>query len=147
MLRRILLSPTKKKRRRRRTTSKSVDWEPARDIKTRVDLLVKSLDLNWINAGNVYCVRSNNSRARAYARIWGMGKVWQITMNLPASYCIEVLSEKFDHLPQKKRDEILLHELAHIPMNFSGSLLPHTHGKGGFHDKLERMIAKYNRVL
>lgn len=133
--------------RRKVTSSKKVDWVNARDIKKRVDNLIKNLNLDWINPEHVHCVRSENSRARAYARIWGMGRVWQETLGLPPKYCIEVLSENFDHLSEDKQDEVLIHELAHIPKTFTGALLPHTHkGKGNFHDKLKTMIAAYKKL-
>lgn len=135
------------RRRSHSKTSKKVDWVNARDIKKRVDYLVETLDLDWITPEHVHCVRSENSRARAYARIWGMGRVWQESLGIPPKYCIEVLSENFDHLPTAQQDEVLLHELAHIPKSFTGALLPHTHkGKGNFHDKLKTMIAAYKKL-
>lgn len=112
----------------------------ARDLKA----LVKSVDLDWVDLNRVYCLRSRNSTARAYARIWGMGRIWQETLGIPAVYCIEVISEKYDELPKDKQIEVLFHELAHIPRNFSGALLPHTrHHKGSFHDKLRSFLTAY----
>lgn len=133
-------------KRRHKKTYKKVDWVNARDIKKRVEFLVDKLKIDWVDTKSVHCVRSENSTARAYARIWGMGRVWQEALNIGPKYCIEVLSENFDNLPKSKQDEVLLHEIAHIPKNFTGALLPHTHGKGSFHDKLKRMIAEYNKL-
>ncbi|OGM71133.1 hypothetical protein A2897_02840 [Candidatus Woesebacteria bacterium RIFCSPLOWO2_01_FULL_44_24b] len=131
---------------RRRRAYKPVSWEKAEDVKKELTNLVKSVDLNWIDLDKVYCVRSTYSTARAYARIWGMGRIWQETLGIPASYCIEVISEKFDPLPKHKQVEVLFHELAHIPKNFSGALLPHTrHHKGSFHDKLRSFLAAYKQ--
>lgn len=59
------------------------------------------------------------------------------------AYVIEVISERFDRLGEKEKDEVILHELAHIPRNFSGSLMAHSHAKGAFHDKLGVFIHKY----
>lgn len=129
----------------RKKNQNPVDWQPADDIKAEITILVNKLGLSWVNLDRVYCVRSNNSSARAYARIWGMSRIWQETLKIPPSYCIEVLSEKYDHLPQRKRAEILLHEIAHIPKNFSGALVPHNHSKGGFHDKLKLFLAAYKK--
>lgn len=131
---------------RRKKKSTRVDWQPAPDIYTRLNQLVHTLELEWINPQKLYAVRSNGSTARAYARIWGMGKIWQVAAGLPAVYCIEVVSHYFDKLPQKEQDKVLLHELAHIPKNFSGALVAHTHSKGGFHDKLKTMLASYDRI-
>jgi len=126
---------------------KKVYWEKAPDIEERIHFLVNELELEWIDTKRVHCFRSNNSKARAYARIWGFGQIWQMALDTKPRYCLEVLGEQFDHLPTKKQDTILLHELAHVPKTFSGALTPHTRrGKGSFHDKLERFITAYKRL-
>ncbi|OGM29800.1 hypothetical protein A2801_00155 [Candidatus Woesebacteria bacterium RIFCSPHIGHO2_01_FULL_41_10] len=126
--------------------SSKVLWIDAPDIKARIEHLVEKASIDWVHTERIACVRSGNSSARAYARIWGLNQVWQQVLDVPSYYCIEVLSEKFDHLPEHHKDEILLHELAHIPRTFSGALTPHTRrGKGSFHDKLKQMIAAYAR--
>ena len=137
-------------RRARKSTSSSsrVNWERAQDIEGRINFLVTRLDLFWIDKSRVHCFRSRNSQARAYARIWGFSKIWQLALQVKPSYCLEVLGENYDNLSPKEKDKVLLHELAHIPRNFSGALLPHTkRGKGSFHDRLEGMIHLYNKVV
>ena len=125
---------------RRKKSSKSVLWEKADDINKRVEKLLKLSELPF-NIENITTLRSYSSKARAYARIWGLTKVWQLSLGIPAHYIIEVLSEKFDGLSDEKKDEVLLHELAHIPNNFSGSLIPHIRrGKRNFHGKVDRLI-------
>lgn len=127
-----------------RRLRKPVVWEKAPDVEEVLVDLVKQVNLDWVDMDRVYCLRSRNSTARAYARIWGMGRIWQETLGIPASYCIEVISEKFDRLPKHKQIEVLFHELAHIPRNFSGALLPHTrHHRGSFHDKLRGFLNAY----
>lgn len=123
----------------------SVDWKKAPDIKKRILHLKKVLELSWLNTKQVHCVRSNYSSARAYARIWGLSKVWQLVLKTEPAYVIEVLSEKFDHLNDKEKDKVLLHEISHIPKNFSGSLLPHIRrrGKRNFHDRVEELLSQY----
>ncbi|KKQ43123.1 MAG: Metallopeptidase-like protein [Microgenomates group bacterium GW2011_GWC1_37_8] len=127
--------------------SRKIEWTNAPDIKKRVIHLVREIDLNWINTSGMYFIRSNYSSSRAYARIWGLSKVWQMTLKQDPAYIIEVLSEKFDKLNDKEKDRVLLHELAHIPKNFSGSLLPHIRrrGKRNFHDRVEELFAQYLR--
>lgn len=132
------------------TKSKSngrVDWQDAPDIKKRVSELTEKLELHWINTRNLHCFRSENSTSKAYARIWGLSRVWQKALDAEPAYVIEVLSEKFDSLPQEKQDNILLHELTHIPKNFSGSLLPHIRKKGkrNFEDRVRKLIQAYSR--
>lgn len=132
---------------KRKTKSRQkIEWYPASDIEARIKHLVTSINLDWVDLENLHCVRSENANTRAYARIWGLGRIWQQALGVKAAYVLEVISEKYDKLPGDKKDEVLLHELAHIPKNFSGSLMPHTRrGPGSFHDKLHGMISAYNR--
>ena len=128
---------------------RKVDWTKDGGIKKRVVALVKNLDLHWIKTSRIYCFRSSNSTSRAYARIWGLSKVWQLSLDCGPAYAIEVLSQHFDKLPAREQDKVLLHELAHIPKNFSGSLLPHirTRGKRNFHSRVEELISQYSRNI
>ncbi len=131
---------------KRTKSQKRVDWNNAPDIKKRVDKIVKTLSLHWIKPSRIYCYRSNNSKARAYARIWGMSKIWQLALEEEPAYVIEVLSEKFDSLSDDKQDNILIHEIAHIPKNFSGSLLPHVkkRGKRNFDDRVRQLVRQHD---
>ena len=52
-----------------------------------------------------------------------------MALKIEAHYVIEVLSEKFDKLNYDDQTKVLIHELMHIPKNFSGALLPHR-GRG-----------------
>jgi len=102
-----------------------MEWFLASDIQKRIKELALSLGFSHVDPRRVFCFRSFGSRSRARARIWSFPRIWQKALKTKPSYCIEVLSEKFDHLAQKDRDKILIHELLHIPKNFSGSLLSH----------------------
>ncbi len=134
----IKLSDKKKKRKKR--SSNAVAWEKATDVREQLRKMI-SLSLLPFDIKNITAIRSYNSKSRAYARIWGLSKVWQISLNLKPHYVIEVLSEKYDDLPSEKKNEILLHELAHIPGNFSGSLLPHIRrGKRSFRSRVDKLI-------
>ena len=129
-----------------RRKNKGIVWLKAPDIKKRIVVIARSLGLKCPKGSEIHCVRSKNANTRAYARIWGLSRIWQETLKLNPSYIIEVVSEKFDHLPEKQRDKILLHELAHIPNNFSGSLIPHIRrGKRRFSSKVEALVNRYLR--
>jgi predicted metallopeptidase len=132
----------------RRKKPSRMDWKSAPDIKRRISFIVKNLDLKWIKPRRIYCFRSKYSTSRAYARIWGLSKVWQLALTQKPAYIIEVLSEKFDKLNTKEQDKVLIHELAHIPKNFSGSLLPHIRkrGKRNFEDRVRQMVKKYKNA-
>jgi predicted metallopeptidase len=89
-------------------------------------------------------MRSENSQTRAYARIWGLSKVWQQALKQKPAYIVEVISEKYDKLSNIEKDKVLLHELTHIPKNFSGSLVPHIRrGKRNFHRKVEDLYSRH----
>ncbi|MGB6839164.1 MAG: putative metallopeptidase [Microgenomates group bacterium] len=121
-----------------------VDWQPAPDIDKRIKKLVKVLGLSWIREKSIYSFRSKNSKTRACARIWGLSRIWQKALKKNPSYIIEVISEKFDKLSQTEQDKVLLHEISHIPKNFSGSLVPHYRkGKRKFSNKVNGLISKY----
>ncbi len=122
----------------------SVSWELDSEIERRSLQLIKTLELEWLSYGRIFFYRSINSKARAYARTWGLPKLWQRTLGVEPAYIVEVISEHFDKLSEREQDKVLLHELTHIPHNFSGALVPHTrHKKGSFHDKLDILIERY----
>jgi len=117
-------------------------WQ--RDISVQKELrkLVRNLSLVHIESSQVHAFRTYGSKARAYARIWAFPKIFQEVLNVQPAYVIEVLSEKFDKLSDDNKTKVLIHELLHIPKNFSGSLLPHkTHGRriGKEVDRLYKM--------
>lgn len=121
----------------------------APDIQKRIKFLVKELDLTYISAKNLICFRSTGSTGRAYARIWSLPKIWQMGLNIEAHYCIEVISEKFDRQYLDEQEKILIHELLHIPKNFSGALVPHrTHKNRTFrhyHDHVDELYKQLRK--
>lgn len=130
-----------KKSRKKRS---KFEWEEAPDIKARVLKLIDVLQMDTVLFERIFFYRSQGSVSRAYARTWGLPKIWQSALDVEPAYIIEVISRYFDKLSQRDQDKVLLHELSHIPKNFSGALIPHTrHKKGSFHDKLEELIDKY----
>lgn len=133
-----------KRLKRVQKSSRSVDWTNAPDIAKRSLKLITELKMDWIMYERLFFYRSNFSKAKAYARTWGLPALWQRSLGVKPGYIIEVLSEYFDKLDKKNQDKIILHELSHIPHNFSGALVPHTHRrKGSFRHKLEELVNKY----
>ncbi|MEA3342908.1 MAG: putative metallopeptidase [archaeon] len=101
-------------------------FEPAPDVQERVNKIIEVLELSHITAQNVVCMRSWESKARAYARIWSLPRIWQKALGVEAHYVLEVLSERFDRQSMEDQDRTLIHELMHIPKTFSGALVPHS---------------------
>ncbi|HCM82784.1 MAG: Metallopeptidase-like protein [Candidatus Gottesmanbacteria bacterium GW2011_GWA2_44_17] len=111
-----------------------------------IDKIVKSV-LNrklfpYIDASRIVCMRSIKATSRARARIWSFPHIWQLALGKPAHYIIEVLSQHFDHLSLDDKTRVIIHELMHIPKNFSGALVPHR----GIHKKIDtRTVEKLFR--
>ncbi|MBL7036562.1 metallopeptidase [Candidatus Microgenomates bacterium] len=135
------------KKARKSTKSRGqVSWKLAPDIKKRSHELISQFGLDWIRFERIFFYRSIDSKAKAYARTWGLPRLWQRSLKVEPSYMIEVLAEHFDKLDEMEQDKIILHELSHIPKTFSGALLPHTrHTKGSFHDKLDILLKDYHK--
>lgn len=102
-----------------------LEWEEAHDIKKEIEHIVSVLELVHINPSRIFCYRSYGSKSRSYARIWSYPKIFQVALNMEPAYVIEVLSKYFDKLHPEEKKKVLIHELLHIPKNFSGALVPH----------------------
>ncbi len=118
---------------------REVVWGEAPDIKRKINSLVSGGRLEHIRGTRVFCFRSTGTKTRAFARVWGLGRIWQQALALSPAYVIEVISERFDRLGEAQQDMILVHELLHIPKTFSGALVPHRK-KGGVNDKTVREV-------
>ena len=106
-----------------------MEFNFAPDIQKKIKKILKTLSFPYIKGEKVVCFRSYGSRSRALARIWALPAIWQKALKVKPHYCLEVLSEKFDRLKPEEQTKTLIHELLHIPKNFSGALLPHK-GRG-----------------
>jgi|SRR3990167_6895270 len=102
-----------------------MEWEEAKDVEKDIEQLLKSISLPHLKASRIFCFRTHGSKSRSYARIWSMPKIFQKALSIEPAYVIEVLGKYYDRLPDDNKKKILIHELLHIPKNFSGSLLPH----------------------
>lgn len=103
-----------------------IQYSEAQDVKKLADEIMNSLGFFHVVPQFVYCVRSRESTSqRTIARIHGFGRIWQETLNLPASYVIEVISERYDCLSEEEKEKTIIHELMHIPSGFTGGFRPH----------------------
>ena len=121
----------------------AVKFEKAPDIELMLYRVMDRFreEFPHINQFRVICLRSSGSTANAYARIWAMPKAWQVALDINTFYVLEVISEKFDRLPESEKEKTLLHEILHIPKTFSGALLPHVYGKDQRH--IEERVDDY----
>ncbi len=119
-----------------------IRYVEAPDVKKLADEIVDKLGLFHVVPQFLFCFRSTGSTSeRTIARIYGLGKIWQEALNLPPSYTIEVISERFDRLSQVEKEKTIIHELLHVPEAFAGGFRPH---KGYIND---RIVERLHRTL
>jgi len=112
----------------RKKKSRNIRYEIAADIQARLTDIVHTLDLRHIDLEKVVCIRSSGSSAkRVIARCHGMSKVLQIAMRMKPFYVLEFISERFDGLGEREKEETIIHEAMHIPKNFGGGFRYHDH--------------------
>lgn len=120
------------------------EFENAADVKKIIDKLIGNLSFTHLKKEQIFCVRSEGSKARAYARIWGLARIFQEAAGYKPTYVIEVLAKYFDKLPEEEKIKVLIHELLHIPKTFSGALKAH-HGR--FHRINKREVENWYKKL
>jgi len=103
----------------------TLEWEEAADIKTDLKEILSVIDLPYIDLSKIHCFRTEGSTSRSYARIWAFPKIFQRALSIEPAYVIEILSKYYDPLSADEQKKVLIHELLHIPKNFSGALLAH----------------------
>lgn len=102
-----------------------MEWKEAKEIKAEIRRIIKTLALYHIKPSRIFCFRTIGSKSRSYARIWSFPKIFQRALGIEPAYVVEVLSKHYDKLSLDQKTMVLIHELMHIPKNFSGALLPH----------------------
>lgn len=100
--------------------------EHAPDVQEKLEDILAHSDFGHVNGFRIIAMRSSESKANAYARIWNLPKIWQKALGVQAYYVIEVLSQHYDCLGDVDKEKVLIHELMHVPKTFSGALVPHT---------------------
>jgi predicted metallopeptidase len=123
-------------------------YSDAPDVKEAVVEVVERLNLFHVVPQFVYCVRSRGSKSsRVIARIHGLGRIWQETLNMPCSYVIEVISENYDCQNPEEKEKTVIHEMLHIPKGFKGGF---RHHKGWINkkkiDNLHNLLVENRRT-
>jgi predicted metallopeptidase len=103
-----------------------IKYEPAPEIKYKIENIVRKLDFGHVDISRIACFKSQGSTSRGtVARCYALSKIWQQSLNVPAHYIIEILSERFDKLSEADKDRVLIHEILHIPKSFGGGFRHH----------------------
>ncbi len=130
-------------RKKRTKKTKTLEWETARDVKLDIEHILGVIDMPYIDPKRIYCYRTEGSKSCSYARIWTFPKIFQHALQIEASYVIEVLSKYYDKLHDDEKKKVLIHELLHIPKNFSGALLPHRSRSRHMGSLVNELFRKY----
>jgi len=102
-----------------------MDFFKDNEIAKKIKAILTRVNLPYLDHRRIVCFKSFGSKSRAIARIWSLPKIWQQALDIKPHYCIEVIAQRFDKLSEDEKTKVLIHELLHIPKNFSGALLPH----------------------
>jgi predicted metallopeptidase len=104
-----------------------IKYKQAPDVQEVAKEIVYSLDWDHIFLEHVAFIRSFGSTSRrTIARCHALGKAMQIGMGRKKGfYLIEVISERFDKLPEEEKIKVVIHELMHIPKSFGGGFIHH----------------------
>jgi predicted metallopeptidase len=131
---------------KKRIGSQKLNWEEVPDIKKRISTILITLNLSYIRHEQLFCYRSFGSTSHSYARIWAFPKIFQHALHIAPSYVIEVLAKYFDRLDTNEQTKVLIHELLHIPKNFSGALLPHKKNGKHMHYEVRKLFTMYKEI-
>jgi len=104
-----------------------IKYFQADDIKKEAEEIVATLGWRHIQLDSVGFLRSHGSTTRGtIARCHALGKAMQMAMGRKTGfYLVEVISEKFDKLPESEKTKTIIHELMHIPKTFGGGFIHH----------------------
>lgn len=126
----------------------TMDISLAPDVQKIVRSVLPHLPFPHVDKKRIICMRSFGATSRARARIWSFPKIWQQALGIPAHYVIEVLSHHFDPLSTDDKVRVIIHELMHIPKNFSGALVPHRGRHSRIdHRTVERLFSLYKNSI
>lgn len=131
------------KNQKSKVKNNKLDWNDAHEIKEDIEHILKTLDFSHIDPTRIFCFRTSGSKSRSFARIWAMPKIFQRALNIKPAYIIEVLSRYYDKLDEDSKKKVLIHELLHIPRNFSGALLPHRGRHRHLQSQVNQLFKEY----
>lgn len=102
-----------------------IKYEKADDLQKIVNEIALIL-FPHIKLDSVVCLRSFGSSSRGtIARCHALGKAMQLALGRKGFYVIEVISRRFDKMPEEEKIRTLIHELMHIPRSFGGGFIHH----------------------
>jgi predicted metallopeptidase len=122
-----------------------MEWEEAEDVRQDLKHVLTLIDMPHIDIERIHVYRTQGSKVKAYARTWAFPKIFQRALSIEPAYVIEVLSKHYDKLDDDEKKKVLIHELLHIPKNFSGALLPHRTRSRDLHKVANQLFKEYKK--
>jgi predicted metallopeptidase len=120
-----------------------MEWHEAQDVHDDLKQILTHIDMPYIDMSRIHVYRTEGSKVKAYARTWAFPKIFQRALDIQPAYVIEVLSKHYDKLDNDEKKKVLIHELLHIPKNFSGALLPHKTRSRDLHKVANQLFKEY----
>lgn len=103
-----------------------IKYFEAEDIRERAREVVARMGWQHIDLESVYFLRSTGSSSRGtIARCHALSRPMQIALKRKGFYLVEVISERFDRMPEDEQTKVIIHELMHIPKAFGGGFIHH----------------------
>jgi predicted metallopeptidase len=103
-----------------------IKYFDAGDIREKAKEIVARMGWSHIDLNSVGFLRSTGSTSRGtIARCHALSRPMQICLGREGFYLIEVISEKFDKMPEEEQTKVIIHELMHIPKAFGGGFIHH----------------------
>ena len=124
-----------------------MEWFDAQDVREDLKHVLQIIDLPHIDLERIHCYRTQGSKVRAYARTWAFPKIFQRALHVQPAYVIEVISKHYDKLNNDEKKKVLIHELLHIPKNFSGAFLPHRTRSRNLHSLANKLFKEYKNSI
>ena len=103
-----------------------IQYSKASDVRDLAHSIVDRLNLMHVKKDRLLFYRSMGSRSEhTRARIHGLSRIWNDALGIDPIYVIEVISERYDNLPDHEKEKVVIHELLHVPKGFSGGFVSH----------------------
>lgn len=120
-----------------------IQYSKAFDVKDLAFSIIERLNLKHLKKDRLLFYRSIGSRSRfTRARIHGLSRIWNDALSIEPIYIIEVISERYDNLPNHEKERVVIHELLHVPKGFSGGFV--SHGPAISKHRIESMHQAYH---
>lgn len=123
-------------RKKKRVKLERIRYKEAEEI---IRVFAKSGHFDHIKPERVFCYLVTGSKARAYARTWMIPKVFYDALGMEPVYVIEFIEKHYGRLGDGDKKKVIIHELLHIPKNFSGALRPHKYGGKTINAEVKRI--------